>query len=317
MVLHLYLCYLIIISQTILNMKSILVGIDFTDKSTNALKMAIQMAIRHQSKIILFHSVAHHSIIDRTGKQIIGSDIMQENFEKTEMSVNEIKVKLQSQYPKICFEKSIKNDSIINGLNDTIVEENVDLVICGTSGNQNFKQVLLGSVSYQILTEAKCSVLMVPEKCQKYSFDRILVPVRVLEDLSEKIDLSVIIAKKNNAFINLLGICNEDDLFKIKNAYKSVKKTLAVNSQEYISQFVLTNDKATQISKISKDHLADLIIMNYKDENSWKSLFSENFFKQIINYTELPLYFLKNITNQNKDTDTKSVGIDITLPCPG
>ncbi|WP_315058791.1 universal stress protein [Chryseobacterium indoltheticum] len=296
---------------------TLLVAVDFTEKSNNAVRMAVHIAARHEARVILFHNITNHTIIDRTGKQVIGADIIDENYKKTEQALADIQTSLQTQYPDLEFKTIIKNDSLVYGINNIIGNEDVDLVICGSSGQQNFAQLLLGSLSYQILTEVNCSVLLVPEKCSKYSFDKILVPVRVLEDLTDKIELSVAIAKKNKGIISLLGISNEDDILKIREAYQRIKKNLAIRSQEYDSQFLLTHDKATQISKFSQDDNADIIILNYKDEDSWKSFFLENFFKQIINYTNIPLLFLKNrqvMSNINSDDST---AFDITLPCPG
>ncbi|WP_175621875.1 universal stress protein [Chryseobacterium schmidteae] len=301
--------------QNLIN--SLLVAVDFTEKSNNAVKMAVHIAARHEARVILFHNITNHNIIDRTGKQVIGSETIDEIYKKTEHALKELESSLKSQYPALDFKTIIKNSGLVSGINQVIDCEAVDLVICGSSGQQNLAQLFLGSLSYQILMEVDCSVLLVPEKCNKYSFDKILVPVRVLEDLTNKIELSVAIAKKNKGIISLLGISNEDDILKIRDAYQRAKTNLAIRSQEYDSQFLLTRDKATQISKFSQEDNADIIILNYKDEDSWKSFFLENFFKQIINHTDIPLLFLKNNRVKIKSDLSDNAAFDITLPCPG
>lgn len=296
--------------------KNILVTIDFTEKSNNALEMAVHMAKRHKARIILFHNINSFYVIDRTGKQVIGADTIQENFGKTEKSLNDLKFSLQTQH-NLHFESIVKSDSLLNSINDVIYEENIDLVITGTSGRQKFLQLFLGSTSYEILTGANCSVLLVPENCNKYIFEKILVPVRVLDHLNDKLDISLSIAEKNKGVISLLGISSEDDLLEIKEAYQLLKKNLSNETAEYTSEFLLTRDKAVQISKFSKDDDADIIILNYHDEESWKSIFSENFLKQIINKTDIPLFFLKHKTEIKKTDTEDNAGFDITLPCPG
>lgn len=296
--------------------KNILVTVDFTEKSNNALKMAVQMALRHSAKIIVFHNINNFYVIDRTGKQVIGTDTIQENVDKAEQSLNDLKFTLQKQY-NLHIESAIKSDNLLNSINDLIEEENIDLIITGTSGRQKFLQLFLGSTSYEILTGANCSVLLVPEQCQKYTFEKILVPVRVLEHLNDKLDLSLSIAKKNKGMISLLGISSEDELIQIKDAYQLLKKNLSNESAEYTSEFLLTRDKAVQISKFSKNDDADIIILNYHDEESWKSIFSENFLKQMINKTDIPLFFLKQKTEITKINTEDNAGFDITLPCPG
>jgi len=296
--------------------KKILVAVDFTDKSANALQMGIQMAERHQAEIILFHAISNFSVTDRTGQQIIGSSTVEDHYAIVQKSLEEMHAGLVSLYPEIKFKQKIASDTVLAGVNHIIPEEKVDLLICGTSGKQKLKQTLLGSTSYLILQEAKCSVLLVPENCQKYCFDSIIVPVRTIEDLHDKIELSITIAKKNDGQINLLGLSNEENISRIKAAYNNAKTNIAVKLQQHNSQFILTDRKAEHIAKICKEENADMIILNHYDEDSWKSLFSENFFKQIINRTDVPLLFMKNSVKLNQNY-TENVAIDITLPYPG
>ncbi|MCJ8152774.1 universal stress protein [Chryseobacterium sp. SSA4.19] len=295
---------------------TILVTVDFTEKSDNAVAMAVHMAGRHGARIILFHNFSNYYIIDRMGKQAIGTENAKENFNITEKGLQEIQRTIQKENSSLHVDTFIGNSSLTDSINECIISEKVDLVITGTSGRQKMKELFLGSASYEILTGIQCSVLLVPEKCHTYDFEKILVPVRVTENLQEKLAVSQNIAKKNNALISLLGICSEEDVDEIKEAYNSIWSTLSKDTIRYSTSFLLTNKKAVQISRFSKIEHADIIILNYHDENSWKSVFSENFFKQIINNTEIPLFFLKKISEVS-GTPEKNAGFDITLPFPG
>lgn len=299
------------------SINTILLTTDFTKKSQNALLMALNIATRHHSRIIILHNIDNFFVIDKTGKQLLGADIVKDNVQRAENALREIELSLKAKYPKLIIETILKNDSLIHGINEVIEDQDVDLVVCATSGKQNFLQVIVGSLSYEVLTGSNASVLLVPESCSKYTFEKILVPVRVLDDLSDKVDLSVTIAEKNKGVINLLGISGQDDVGKIENAYQLVRRTLEESSQEYRSQFVMTGEKAVQISEHSKDDEADIIILNYQDENSWKSFFLENFFKQLINNTDIPLFFLKNKYEKKQSPPNTNLGYDITLPHPG
>lgn len=190
------------ITENANKIETLLVPVDFSEKSKNAVKMAVFIAARHRAKVILFHSINSHFLIDRTGKQLIGQETISENYNKTEKSLKELKISLAYQYPDLEFQTIIRNDSLVYGINEVINELNVDLIVSGTSGIQKFTQLLLGSLSYEILTGIHTSVLLVPQTCNKYTFDKILVPVRVLDDLNEKVDLSIAIAKKNDGMIS-------------------------------------------------------------------------------------------------------------------
>jgi len=297
--------------------KTILVTVDFTEKSDNAVTMAVHMAGRHNARIILFHNFINYYIIDRTGKQAVGTEKVREGLDLAERALHEIKLSVQKRNGSLHVDYMIGSNSLVSSINECIASEKVDLVITGTAGRQRIKELFLGSASYEILTGANSSVLLVPEKCHTYDFGKILVPVRVIENLQEKLLISQNIARKNNAEISLLGICGEEDVNVIKEAYNSVWSTLAKDTVKYSTSFILTSEKAVKISQFSKIDHADIIILNYHDENNWKSLFSENFFKQIINHTDVPLFFLKKTTEVQKVIPDESSGFDITLPSPG
>ncbi|WP_029293712.1 universal stress protein [Chryseobacterium hispalense] len=295
--------------------KTILVAIDFTEKTDSATILAVHMARRHNARVILFHNVMSFFIIDRTGRQVVGEDTVSKHYAEAESSLELIKNTLQQSYSDITFSTMIGNDTITNSINKIIEKESVDIVITGTSGKQGLRELFLGSSSYQILTGVNCSVLLMPEGSQQYKFEKILVPVRVLEKLNEKLEISKLIAEKNKGFINLLGISGDENPIGIRRAFIKIRESLKGSDMEHYSSFVISNDKALQISKVSRDAEFDLIILNYQDEESWKSFFSENFFKQIINNTSVPLLFFKD--SDAPDHGPEPAGYDITLPFPG
>ncbi|REC79422.1 hypothetical protein DRF60_06240 [Chryseobacterium elymi] len=296
--------------------KNILVPTDLSEKSLNAIEMAVQMAIRHHARIILFHMIPNYFMIDRTGKQVIGYKTIEENTIKVQAGLDALKTALTERYEGLKIETKIRHQDLVDSMNDFVVSENIDLVVVGTSGRQKLKQLILGSSSYHMLSYVHCSVLLVPETCTHYSFKKILFPVRVLDNLNAKLELSLIIAKKNQGVISLLGISDEYGPESLTNAFLDLKKQLHMRSADYTSEFLLTRNKAIEISEFSKKKAADLIILNYEDEESWKSIFSENFLKKIINATDVPLLFLKpKITIKIPQGNPNAY--DITLPCPG
>lgn len=299
-----------------IKIKTILVAVDFSEKTDSATLLAVHMARRHRARVILFHNLTNFYVIDRTGRQVIGEETISKHYKEAENSLNLMKQNLQVKYKDVNFINIIGNDSIINSINKIIDAESVDLVIAGTSGKQGLREFILGSSSYQILTGASCSVLLMPEDSHQYTFEKILVPVRVIEKLDEKLEISKLIAEKNKGFIGLLGISDNEHFRDVRKAFIRARQSLRTEEAMHHSSFVVSNhNKAVEISKASKDDKFDLIILNYQDEEGWKSFFSENFFKQIINNTSVPLLFFKD--DETKPQNPEPKGYDITLPFPG
>lgn len=299
------------------SINTILLATDFTEKSQNALSLALEVASRHHSRLIIMHNIDHFFVIDKTGRQLLGADIVKDNVQRAEHTLENLRISLAAAHPKLFIETVLKTDSLTGAINGVVEDEDVDLVICGSSGSQNFLQVIIGSRSYEILMGSHASVMLVPESCTKYSFERILVPVRVLVDLADKIDLAVAIAEKNKGIINLLGLAEEGNVDLMKTAYQDMKSMLETAAQQYQSQFMPGGDSALRISDYSREDETDLIILSFQDEKSWKSFFLENFFKQIINNTDIPLFFLKNKYRKKESEAKATSGYDILLPHPG
>lgn len=296
--------------------KTILVPIDFTEKSKNALKVAAKMAVRHEAMLIIAHMVHTYYLIDRGGKQVIGSQTVQENATRIDHKLNRLKNSLAEKY-NIEIETKICNENIVDSINNCIQEDDVDIVVMGTSGKQKMKQFILGSNSYSVLLHANCSVLLVPEKFKKTTFKKILFPVRVKYELDQKANLSVLLADKNNGSINLLGVGDLDKMVTVKKAYVEIKKNLMLKSANYESEFQLAHDNAELIAQAANLKKSDIILLADQDEDSWKSFMADNFFKKIINATDIPLLIVKSKLKKIKNKTDRINSYDITLPIPG
>ncbi|UBB90384.1 universal stress protein [Candidatus Kaistella beijingensis] len=298
------------------NIKTIIVPTDFTKKSDNALKTAVHIALRHNAKIVLFHIVETYYLIDRGGKQVIGSETVQQNIDVAKRKLKTIKATLSSEYSKLKISVQIKIENIVDSVNDLIAEEIGDLVVMGTSGRQGWKEFVLGSHSYLVLSNANCSVMLVPENSEKYDFKNILFPVRVSENIDEKLKFCLLITEKNDSNINVLGVCNEDNIKTIKEEFLKVRNKLNFIALKHRSKIVYAFDNAKKISDFSEKTDADLLFLNYEDEQRWKSFFAENFFKKIINYTDIPLFFLKPKIVAERFQEERYGSYDLTMPIP-
>jgi len=296
--------------------KTILVPIDFTEKSNNALKVASKMALRHEAKLIVVHMVHTYYVVDRGGKQVIGSQTVQDNIDRAKRKLDKIHQSVTQKYP-LEVETRIGTQGMVDCINDYVINDNVDLVVMGMSGQQRVKQFILGSNSYQVLLHANCSVLLVPEKFKKTSFKKILLPVRVKHELEHKAALSLLMADKNEGGINLLGVGDPESELDVKEAYIDLKKNLLLKSADYLAEFHLSHDNAEIIAQAAVEKNSDIILLADEDEESWKSFMGDNFFKKMINKTDIPLLIVKSKLKRIENNPDQPSGFDITLPIPG
>jgi hypothetical protein len=90
---------------------------------------------------------------------------------------------------------------------------------------------------------------------------------------------------------------------------------MQMKDADYVDEFKLCVDNANVIVETAQDEESDIILLADQDENSWKSFMGENFFKKIINGTDVPLFIVK--IKGAKIDETPLSGYDVTLPFPG
>ena len=144
-----------------------------------------------------------------------------------------------------------------------------------------------------------------------------MFPVRVKSELLEKTDLSILLANKNDGDINLLGVENVNALQNIKETFNQIERNLQLKAASFFSEFKSSDDNAKIIANATKENDCDLILLSDQDEDSWKSFMADNFFKKIINETNVPLFIVKSHLKKINNKSERITSYDVSLPIPG
>jgi nucleotide-binding universal stress UspA family protein len=144
----------------------ILVPIDGSEYSFNAVDYAINTALKNESELILLSVVP--SIIKYGDSSGLFGAVPPTYFKKykndSKKWFNQIINKMKKEGLQI---KKIKTDvvttpvSVVTTILEYAEKEGVDLIIIGTRGITGFKRMLLGSVASGIVTYAHCPVLVI------------------------------------------------------------------------------------------------------------------------------------------------------------
>ncbi len=141
-----------------LTYKNILVAVDGSKEAERALKKAIDVAKRHNAKIILAHIIdtrtfatveAYDSTIAERA-DLFATELM-ENYKKqvVDAGVTEVEYVIDYGSPKIKIPREIAK------------KHEADLIVCGATGLNAVERFLIGSVSENIARHSKVDVLIV------------------------------------------------------------------------------------------------------------------------------------------------------------
>jgi nucleotide-binding universal stress UspA family protein len=144
--------------------RNILVPVDGSDFSKNALKTAVEIADKFNSRVTVLH------VISRSLAEVIGPP------EALPM-INETTIKEWSKAGERVLEKTIESEGSTNVplekmllwgnpsqiISEMIRKEHYDLVVLGSQGRSGIGEFFLGSVSERISRTVQCPVLIVKE----------------------------------------------------------------------------------------------------------------------------------------------------------
>jgi len=142
-----------------IQVRRILVPLDFSRHAEPVLEWAGHLAEEHQSRLLLLH--AYHLPVEF--QQLEGAYLPQDFWAsvKTEAEQN------LNRYAEPLRAKGLAVDVIVReGYPATVIEEEavdleVDLIVIGTRGLSGLKHLLLGSIAERVVQKSPCPVLTV------------------------------------------------------------------------------------------------------------------------------------------------------------
>lgn len=146
----------------------ILVGIDGSEYSRNAVNYALDLAVKYNSELFILAIVpskVHHG--DSSGVfGMVAPSYFEEYKKEAEKWFQEI-IDHVSRETSIDVSSKVKSEVITTPFSTAASilnyaeERDVDLIIIGTRGHSGLKKMLLGSVATDVVTYSYCPVLVI------------------------------------------------------------------------------------------------------------------------------------------------------------
>ncbi len=184
-------------------MKSILVPIDFSKDSINALEHAIAMANKVKSNVRVLHVRKDKNydepFIIKGKEKEYGSTV--DDFCKSLIEKN------KSRYNGGgTFDYLIKVGKIYKVISDQAIKDKAFLIIMGTHGVSGFEEFWLGSNSYRVVCKAPCPVITVRHGFRKMSISKIVLPIDASRETRKKVPFTADLAAALEADVHVVSV---------------------------------------------------------------------------------------------------------------
>lgn len=142
-----------------IEVRRILVPLDFSEHAESVIEWALHLAEQHQSTLLLLH--AYHLPVEF--QQLEGAYLPQDFWNNVK---DEAQLNLESYAERVRARGVAVETFVREGYPATVIEEeatrqNADLVVIGTRGLSGLKHLLLGSIAERVVQKAPCPVLTV------------------------------------------------------------------------------------------------------------------------------------------------------------
>ncbi len=269
-------------------LQDILLPIDLTDTSLNALNTAINMANRHQARLHLLYisdiMFYYPQIGDLTAVQSMAAEVM----EKDTYLLEKLTASVQDTHQVDCRLHTVTgNRNLI--IKEWVQQHPVDLTILGMSTGVAESSYLFDSLAYQLLKATASHVLTIPPAKSVDSFHHIIYPLQSTGTPMSKFALTSQIAEKNNAEVSIISLMDNmdaDSSGSLNRFSSRIKFRLAGKARSVTSSQIYTHNAVASLAGICRQELADLVVIEADTRRNIKEYFFGNFTQKMLRNPE-------------------------------
>lgn len=262
------------------NIPKIMVPVDYSQTSSNALDYAIEIAKTRDYVVQIVH-VYHPVTAEFDGITMIDPHIEQVKRKEFHAYVN-ARIAEQDLKP------FLQAEFIVGYASEEIIrssKEQTSLIIMGSTGSGTFKK-WFGSVSLEVMKKAHAPVLLIPKNREYHPFTSVLYASDQTDlDRSALNHLSRILPTEN---IHLHVLHVEQDPHEFLETLENCIPE-GVNKNQVITKQVASENIVEGIRKYSVENKIDLIVMTRKTRKFWDTLFHSSVTNKMATYSEIPL----------------------------
>lgn len=262
--------------------KKILIPVDFSNCSLNALEYGANLGRRFGAEILLIHCIPYNvSIAD---PQIYPEPILSDELE--EWANNKLK-EMETKLGELVTRSFAIAGNAVDGIEETVYSEKPDLVLMGTEGASGLNEFFIGSTASNVIHRVKCPVLVVPGKARYVDPKNILFlfDYEGFPDSPELKNLKLF-SKEFSSYVHILHVKGKnpprhfDDLAALDAYFNTVKHSISSSIFEHfragVNDFILENE-------------ISLLAIYVREHNFFERLFRVSKTDLLAFHSEIPL----------------------------
>lgn len=274
-------------------MKNILLPTDFSREANDAQAFAVQVAQKLSAKVILLHvlevpygsfSVMGEVIPDSSYDQLYQTQLLHASKQRLDAIVESFAAEGVDAQARLSFGNPFVN------IQETITEQNADLIIMGSKGASGLSEILVGSNAERVIRHATCPVLTVkgPADLSK------IKSVALATDTTREQDLLVPGIQQFQALLglnlHLVRVCTPRNFISRKDALSQLVAFAERNKLEQYTTGVIEAEFTDEgVIAFALEHNIQMIAMGTHGRTGLAHLFGGSIAEDVANHAHIPI----------------------------
>ena len=272
------------------DIKNVIVGIDFSDGSLNAMQHAISIALNYRAKLTLLF------VVTPDAKTMVGEDeVSKSNLVSfVEKKLKKLVSDCKKSLPGNIVEYKIRIGKVSREMNAEAKEQGKALIVVGTHGCSEFKEFFMGSSAFRVVSASSFPVLSIRSGVDiQRNLTNILVIIDDSMETLQKLPYAVSIAKAFHAKVHLMGMypTRYPDITQRTDAFlKQAEIHLIKENVRLDSVLIKKNKKVDTVLDYAAKKNVNLIIVMKEIELAGENVFiMAPFSERIVNRSPIPV----------------------------
>jgi nucleotide-binding universal stress UspA family protein len=276
-------------------MKKILVPVDFSTPSENALKVAAELAKKNKAELHVLHVI-------ELAESLFGAEQFNVNDEQIiffmKLANKRFTQFLDKDYLKgLDIKDHVEPGSTALSINTVVEDNSIDLVVMGSNGVSGIEEIVIGSNTEKVVRHSEVPVLVVKNEIKDINIKNAVFASNFELENVDAFKKAKKFADSFNADIHMLYVNLPGNQFsstteiheQMRSFLKEVeipldKKNIEIFNDYSIQQGVLNGSEYLK---------ADLIIIPTHGRKGLSHFFNGSIGEDVVNHSELPVLTLK------------------------
>lgn len=263
-----------------------LVPVDFSEISLNALEHAAQVAKHFDNELVLLYIVEEYLITSIFKFGSSSDDKTQMAREQYLPELEQLAKKINEKYGVFC-KTEVKVGRIYKTVVETATDYGCDCIIMGTHGASGAARII-GSNASRVINYSTIPVIVVKSSKLPNAYKNIVFPLDLSIQSKQKVKMAIHLAKSYNSIIHIIYNKDSDEFLNNKMVanLRQVENIFVENGIEYTVKEVdeSVSDFAVESLKYAEYTQADLImIMTQSEDKDFTEYLIDTYAQRIVN----------------------------------